>query len=147
MTEISPSTIIIIISENKGGISMTNQELFELAVRAAENAYCKYSGFSVGAALLCEDGEVYTGCNIENSSYPLGNCAERTAIFKAVSEGRKAFTAIAIAGSSDGNFSAPCYPCGACRQVMSEFCKGSFRIILSDGAYTLDELLPKRFKL
>ena len=126
---------------------MTDKELFELAVKAAENAYCKYSGFSVGAALLCEDGEVFTGCNIENASYPLGNCAERTAIFKAVSEGRRAFIAIAIAGSSDGDFSAPCYPCGACRQVMSEFCEGSLRIILSDGAYTLDELLPKRFKL
>ena len=97
--------------------------------------------------ILCEDGEVFTGCNIENGSYPLGNCAERTAIFKAVSEGRRAFIAIAIAGSSDGDFSAPCYPCGACRQVMSEFCEGSLRIILSDGAYTLDELLPKRFKL
>ena len=70
---------------------MTDKELFELAVKAAENAYCKYSGFSVGAALLCEDGEVFTGCNIENGSYPLGNCAERTAIFKAVSEGRRAF--------------------------------------------------------
>ena len=126
---------------------MTNKELYELAVKAAENAYSKYSGFSVGAALLCDDGEVYTGCNIENSSYPLTNCAERTAIFKAVSEGRKNFRAIAVAGSSDKDFSKPCFPCGACLQVISEFCSGDISIILSNGEHTLDDFLPMRFKL
>lgn len=126
---------------------MTNKELYELAVKAAENAYSKYSGFSVGAALLCDNGEVYTGCNIENSSYPLTNCAERTAIFKAVSEGRKNFRAIAVAGSSDKDFSKPCFPCGACLQVISEFCSGDISIILSNGEHTLDDFLPMRFKL
>jgi len=126
---------------------MTDRELFDLAVKAAGSSYCKYSGFSVGAALLCDDGEVFTGCNIENGSYPLTNCAERTAIFKAVSEGKRSFEAIAIAGSTDGDFSKPCFPCGACLQVMSEFCGGNFRIVLSDSEYKLDDLMPKRFKL
>ena len=126
---------------------MTDRELFELAVKAARNSYCKYSGFSVGAALMTEEGEVFSGCNIENGSYPLTNCAERTAIFKAVSVGKRAFSAIAIAGSADGDFSNDCYPCGACLQVMSEFCEGNFRIILANESYTLDDLMPKRFKL
>lgn len=126
---------------------MTDRELFDLAVKAAESSYCKYSGFSVGAALLCDSGEVFTGCNIENGSYSLTNCAERTAIFKAVSEGKRSFEAIAIAGSPDGDFSKPCFPCGACLQVMSEFCGGDFRIILSNSVYKLDDLMPKRFKL
>ncbi len=126
---------------------MTNDELLREAEKAAENSYCKYSHFRVGAALLCADGSVFRGCNIENSSYSLANCAERTAIFKAVSEGVREFSAIAIAGGSDGDLSAPCYPCGACLQVMSEFCGGEFRIILTDGEHTLDELMPARFRL
>ncbi len=126
---------------------MTDRELFDLAVKAAGNSYCKYSGFSVGAALLCDSGEVFTGCNIENGSYSLTNCAERTAIFKAVSEGKRDFKAIAVAGGADGGYSNDCYPCGACLQVMSEFCKGNFRIILANESFTLDELMPKRFKL
>ncbi|MBR6044731.1 MAG: cytidine deaminase [Ruminococcus sp.] len=126
---------------------MTEKELFGLAVKASEKAYCKYSGFSVGAALLTSDGKVFTGCNIENASYSLTVCAERTAIFKAVSEGYADFACIAIAGSAGGDFSAPCYPCGACLQVMSEFCGGDFKIILADGVHTLDELMPKRFSL
>lgn len=120
--------------------------LFNAAVRAADNSYSVYSGFSVGAALLTEDGELYTGCNIENASFSLTNCAERTAFFKAVSEGKSHFIAIAVAGSTDGDFSRPCYPCGACLQVMSEFCGDDFAIILSDGAHKLSEFLPMRFK-
>ena len=121
--------------------------LFEKAVKASENAYAPYSGFKVGAALLCSDGTVYTGCNVENAAYPLGNCAERTAIFKAVSEGKREFEAVAIAGSADDDMSAPCYPCGACRQVMTEFCEEDFKIVLSDTILTLKELLPYTFKM
>ncbi|MBP1532672.1 MAG: cytidine deaminase [Ruminococcus sp.] len=126
---------------------MTNEELLRLAEGAAKNSYCKYSHFSVGAALLAKDGRVFTGCNIENGSYSLTICAERTAIFKAVSEGCTEFSAIAIAGGADGDFTQACYPCGACLQVMSEFCGGSFRVVLTDGEHTLDELMPNRFSL
>lgn len=126
---------------------MTNNELLELAKKAADNACFKYSGFCVGAALLCRDGRVFCGCNIENGSYSLTVCAERVAIFKAVSEGFTDFEAIAIVGSSDGDFSRSCPPCGACLQVMSEFCGGDLRIVLADGEYTLDELMPRRFEL
>lgn len=122
------------------------KKLFDMAVKAAENSYSPYSNFKVGAALLCCDGTIYTGCNIENVSYPLGNCGERTAIFKAVSEGKRNFEAIAIAGSSDDDMTKPCYPCGACRQVMSEFCTGDFKIIVSDKILTLKELLPYFFE-
>ena len=124
---------------------MSNEELFRAAVKAAEKSYSKYSGFSVGAALLTADGKLFTGCNIENASFSLTNCAERTAIFKAVSEGYKDFAAIAIAGSGTEDFSKPCFPCGACLQVMSEFCGNDMRIVLSDGEYKLSDFLPKRF--
>ena len=124
---------------------MTYMDLFDLAVSAAARSYSKYSGFSVGAVLMTGDGQVFTGCNIENASYSLTMCAERTAVFKAVSSGFTDFKAIAIAGSADGDFSKPCYPCGACLQVLSEFCGGDLIIVLSDGVHTLDEFLPKRF--
>lgn len=120
-------------------------ELFDSAVKAAQNAHCKYSGFRVGAALLSADGRIFTGCNIENSSYSLTICAERTAIFKAVSEGVTRFTAIAVAGSSTDDFSHPCVPCGSCLQVMSEFCGMDFPIILADSTYRLSDFLPIRF--
>lgn len=126
---------------------MTDHELSELAKAASKKAYSRYSDFSVGAALLTKDGRVFTGCNIENGSYSLTVCAERVAIFKAVSEGCTEFAAIAITGGAGGDTSQPCYPCGACLQVMSEFCGGGFRIILTDGVHTLDELMPKRFEL
>lgn len=126
---------------------MTDNELLELAIAAAGNSYSPYSGFRVGAALLTSDGKVFTGCNVENASYSLANCAERTAIFKAVSEGYRDFKSIAIVGSSDGDYSKPCMPCGACIQVMSEFCGDDFIIILSDRRYTLGELAPHRFTL
>lgn len=124
---------------------MEYAELFNAAVKAAGNSYSVYSGFSVGAALLTEDGELYTGCNIENASYSLTNCAERTAFLKAVSEGKTHFRAIAVAGSPDGDFSKPCPPCGACLQVMSEFCGDNFIIVLSDGPHKLSDFLPMRF--
>lgn len=121
-------------------------KLFEMAVKASENSYSPYSKFRVGAALLCSDGSIYTGCNVENASYGLANCAERTAIFKAVSDGKRNFEAIAIAGSADDDMSKICYPCGACRQVMSEFCDEDFKIILSDKILKLSELLPYNFR-
>lgn len=124
---------------------MTDRELFAEAVRAAEHSYSKYSHFRVGAALLTVDGQVFTGCNIENSSYSLTNCAERTAVFKAVSEGFSEFSAIAIAGSPNDDFSKPCMPCGACLQVLSEFCGDDLVIVLSDGRFRLADFLPKRF--
>lgn len=124
---------------------MIYNDLFSVAVKAAENAYCKYSGFHVGAALLAADGRIFTGCNIENASYSMTICAERTALFKAVSEGVTKFSAIAVAGSSTDDFSKPCVPCGACLQVLSEFCGKGFPVILSDGAYRLSDFLPRSF--
>ena len=130
---------------------MNYQELIALARTARERAYAPYSGFRVGAALLTADGRVYTGCNIENAAYSPTNCAERTAFFKAVSEGVRDFAAIAIVGGKGENPDAVCTPCGVCRQVMAEFCKPDFRVILGNAeqtaAYTLDSLLPYSFSL
>ncbi len=127
---------------------MEHEMLMAAAMDARKAAHCPYSGFAVGAALLAEDGTVYTGCNVENASYSLGCCAERTAIFKAVSEGQKQFRAIAVCGGTQGKpADAPCIPCGACLQVMAEFCGDDFIIVLSDGAHTFGEFLPKRFGL
>lgn len=125
-------------------------KLCDLAKEAMLNAYAPYSNYMVGAALLCEDGSVYTGCNIENAGYSATICAERTAIFKAVSECKKKFTDIAVCGGKNGELNPfPYPPCGICRQVMREFCSGDFRIhmITSKGyqTYTLDELLPHGF--
>lgn len=125
---------------------MNEKELFDIAAKARLSAYAPYSGFLVGAALLTADGKIYTGCNVENASYSLGCCAERTAIFKAVSEGEREFSAIAIAGGKD-NPNEVCYPCGACRQVMTEFCSGDFKIVLADRTLTLSELMPYAFTL
>ncbi len=139
-----------------GECAVNYKELANLAFKASENAYSPYSEFCVGAALLCADGNVYLGCNIENSSYSATVCAERVAIQKAVSEGRRSFKAIAIVGGKNGDFSSPCYPCGVCRQVISEFCKDAdFEIILPYGnkeepnfeKYNLSQLLPKSFSL
>ncbi len=120
-------------------------ELFKAAVKAAENSYCEYSKFRVGAALLTADGRIFTGCNIENASYSLTICAERTAVFKAVSEGVATFSAIAVAGSLNDDFSKPCVPCGACLQVLSEFCGGEFPVILADGEHRLSDFMPMAF--
>ena len=120
------------------------QKLMDCAIKARENAYSPYSHFAVGAALLCEDGTLYEGCNIENASYGLTNCAEQTAIFKAVSEGHIKFKALAVVADTEG----PCAPCGACRQVMAEFkipliimgnLMGNIKIV------TIEELLPFSF--
>ena len=123
---------------------LETQKLMDCAIKARENAYSPYSHFAVGAALLCEDGTLYEGCNIENASYGLTNCAERTAIFKAVSEGHIKFKALAVVADTEG----PCAPCGACRQVMAEFkipliimgnLMGNIKIV------TIEELLPFSF--
>lgn len=106
-----------------------------------ERAYAKYSGFCVGAALLGEDDKIYTGCNIENISFGLTNCAERTAVFKAVSEGTSKFKAIAISSSGKD----PTYPCGACRQVLSEFGEIEIYVDKDSRAYKLSELFPHSF--
>jgi cytidine deaminase len=129
---------------------MDKQALVDLAVEAMENAYAPYSGFKVGAALLTTGGQVYLGCNIENVSFSPTNCAERTAFFKAVSEGNRDFSAIAIVGGKDGVIDGACSPCGVCRQVMAEFCDpDTFAIILGKQngyeEYTLRELLPLGF--
>ena len=128
---------------------MTDKELIEKAKKAAENAYVPYSGYTVGAALLSKSGKVYTGCNIENAAYGPTNCAERTAFFKAASEGKREFSAIAICGGKGGTLEGLFPPCGVCRQVMREFCEDDFEIYLitrdSIETYTLGELLPVSF--
>lgn len=123
---------------------MTDAELIEVAKKYREHAYTPYSKFQVGAAVLTKSGHVYGGCNIENASYPVTNCAERTAIFKAVSEGEREFAAIAIVADTPG----PCAPCGMCRQAISEFRIG--RIIMANlkgdiKAVSLEEILPFAF--
>lgn len=124
--------------------------LVESACKSRLKAYSPYSGFCVGAALLCPDGRIYEGANIENASYGACNCAERTAFFNAVNEGRREFCAIAIVGAKSGEeISSFCAPCGICRQVMAEFCPPDFEILLYDGkeikTYTLSALLPESF--
>ena len=122
--------------------------LIQAALAAREKAYVPYSKFRVGAALLDDRGRLFTGCNIENASYGATCCAERTAIFKAVSEGAKTIRRLAVVCGQDG----PCMPCGICRQVMAEFAAEDFTLLAAspDGAYrrfSLDELLPARFEL
>ncbi len=131
---------------------MDNLELLEEAKKARLKAYTPYSNFKVGAALLAKSGKVYLGCNIENATYTPTICAERTAFFKAVSEGEREFEKIAIVGAKDGDDANKlCAPCGVCRQVMMEFCNPKeFEIILADGentcrVMTLEELLPCGF--
>lgn len=131
---------------------MTPEQLMDLAKEAMSHAYAPYSGYQVGAALLCADGSVYQGCNIENAAYGPTNCAERTAFFKAVYDGHRAFTAIAVCGGKDGVITVTSPPCGVCRQVMAEFCTGDFTVYLTDGnntitAFTLSQLLPCSFSL
>ena len=130
---------------------MNYEQLIDLAKEAMTHAYIPYSGYKVGAALLCADGTVYTGCNIENASYTPTVCAERTAFFKAVSDGHRAFTAIAICGGKDGVIEGLFPPCGVCRQVMGEFCKEDFLVyMITPQGYetrTLGQLLPDGFHL
>lgn len=130
---------------------MNNTELINKALSAREKSYSPYSDFAVGAALLCKNGKVYSGCNIENSGYSATNCAERTAFFKAVSEGETEFIRIAVVGGHKNNpIDNYCSPCGICRQVMKEFCEPDFEIIMAKSeddfiSMTLSELLPMAF--
>lgn len=126
---------------------MTYDELFKLADKERENAYSPYSDITVGAALLCGSGRVYTGANIENAAYSPSVCAERVAIFKAINAGERNFISIAVAGGKRGCAARDAFtPCGVCRQVMAEFCKGDLKVILSETrAVDFDALLPFRF--
>lgn len=125
---------------------MTNQALIELARQARDHAYAPYSNYPVGAALICADGQIFTGCNVENSSYGLSMCAERTAIFKAISEGVRNFVRLAVIADSPH----PVRPCGACRQVISEFFPADAEVILANlhdavETTTVIQLLPSPF--
>lgn len=128
---------------------MTNRELLELAIEAREMSYAPYSGFRVGAALLGKSGKIYKGCNVENAAYSPTNCAERTAVFKAVSEGEREFTAIAIVGGMGETISDFCAPCGVCRQVLAEFCGPDFLVVLGTPdkpqAFAFKDILPYGF--
>ncbi|MFR3110794.1 MAG: cytidine deaminase [Mediterraneibacter faecis] len=127
------------------------EKLIDTAIEQLKFSYTPYSNFKVGAALLTKSGKIYTGCNIENASYTPTNCAERTAFFKAVSEGVRDFQAICIVGGKDGKLTEYTAPCGVCRQVMMEFCNPkTFQIILAVDKeryeiYTLEELMPLGF--
>ena len=130
---------------------MSGKDLILAAKEARKKAYCPYSGFAVGAALLTEDGRVFTGCNIENASFGATCCAERVALFSAIASGAKKFAGLAIVGgkTDEEALFAPCPPCGICRQALSEFCTSDFPIYLSDGnaikTIRFDALLPMRF--
>lgn len=132
-------------------VKKSPEQLCELAKEAMMRAYAPYSGYFVGAALLCGDGTVYQGCNIENAAFGPTNCAERTAIFKAVYDGHRDFEAIAVCGGKEGVITGLFPPCGVCRQVMREFCRDDFKIyMVKPGGYeskTLIEILPSSFSL
>ena len=125
------------------------KELIDCAINARQNSYSPYSGFKVGAAILTRDNEIFTGCNIENASYSETVCAERTAIFNAVSRGKRDFSAIAIVGGKE-SINDFTYPCGACRQVLAEHCDSDLEIVLFNGETeklcTLGQLFPNSFK-
>ncbi len=127
------------------------EALIQAAFAARLNSYAPYSNFKVGAALLAKNGKVYLGCNVENAAYSPTNCAERTAVFAAISDGIKEFQAIAIVGGKEETEDfADCFPCGVCRQVLMEFCQADFSIIVAKSntdyqVYTLAELLPHGF--
>ena len=127
------------------------KQLVEKAIEVLKNSYSPYSNFKVSAALLCKNGDVYTGVNVENASFSATSCAERSAFYSAISNGNKTFEKIAIIGGKNGEITDFCLPCGVCRQVMSEFCEKDFEIILYNGKeikkYTLDELLPNSFEM
>ena len=128
---------------------MTDLQLIQTAVEARKNSYSPYSNFKVGAALLTKSGKVYTGCNVENAAYSPTNCAERTAVFKAVSEGEREFEAIAIVGGKGEELAPFCAPCGVCRQVLAEFCDDDFRLVLGTPeaftTHTFADILPFSF--
>lgn len=129
---------------------MNEKELCKEAIDAMKNAYAPYSGYKVGAALLTEKGKLFAGCNIENAAYTPTVCAERVALFNAISSGERNFTAIAVAGGKDGVISGAFPPCGVCRQVMAEFCAPDFTVLVVTGEdsykkYPLNELFPQAF--
>lgn len=129
---------------------MNRKDLFILAKDAMKNSYAPYSNYNVGAALLCKSGNTYKGCNIENASYSLTNCAERTAIFSAVASGEKEFEAICIVGGKNGVITDFAMPCGVCRQALAEFCDADFKVYVGISEdeikeFTLGELLPYSF--
>lgn len=129
---------------------MNEKELCKEAIDAMKNAYAPYSGYKVGAALLTEKGKLFAGCNIENAAYTPTVCAERVALFNAISSGERNFTAFAVAGGKDGVISGAFPPCGVCRQVMAEFCAPDFTVLVVTGEdsykkYTLNELFPQAF--
>lgn len=129
---------------------MNKTELFKAAERVMKNSYAPYSHFNVGAALLCRDEELFTGCNVENASYSATCCAERAALFSAVAAGKRDFTAIMIVGGLNGEITDYALPCGICRQALSEFCNEEFKIYVGKNEndikeYTLSELLPCSF--
>ncbi len=131
-------------------MTYTDNDLVKLALESMKSSYCAYSGYAVGAALLCKSGKVYLGCNIENASYSPTVCAERVAFFKAVSEGEREFLKIAVVGGKNGDAIDYAAPCGVCRQVMLEFCEpDNFKVIFGkkDGyeVHTLSELTPYSF--
>lgn len=126
------------------------KDLFKLAKEAIKNSYAPYSNYNVGAVLLCENGNIYKGCNIENASYSLTNCAERTALFSAFASGERKFKAICVVGGRKGEITDYAMPCGACRQVLAEFCDADFKVFVGKSEndikeYTLGELLPYSF--
>ncbi len=129
---------------------MDNTELLKIAIESTKYSYSPYSHYSVGAALLTDDNLVYTGCNVENASFSATNCAERTAFYKAISDGKRKFIKIAVVAIKDGVIDKNTSPCGVCRQVMSEFCDDDFLIITATSEteynqYTLSQLLPNSF--
>lgn len=125
-------------------LTEADKALFAQAAAIRQNAYAPYSGFTVGAALLSESGEVFCGVNVENAAYPVGCCAERNAIGAAMTAGARSFPAIAICGKEEA---VPCTPCGMCRQALAELKNPDLRIILADGVYSLSDLLPHSFAL
>lgn len=129
---------------------MNKKDLFNLAKDAMKSSYAPYSNYNVGAALLCKNGKIYIGCNIENASYSVTNCAERTAIFSAIANGEKEFTAICVVGGKNGEITDYAMPCGVCRQVLAEFCNADFKVYIGISEdeikeFTLGELLPYCF--
>ena len=128
---------------------MTNADLIALAAEMTRHSYAPYSHFHVGAALLCRDGRVWTGCNIENAAFGPTVCAERVAFFSAIRDGARDFERIAVVGGEEGRITSFTYPCGGCRQVMREFCGDDFAVIVSDGKeireIALGDLLPHSF--
>ncbi len=125
------------------------KKLVDIAIKAMDKAYSPYSNFKVGAALVTKNNKIFTGCNIESVSFTPTCCAERTAFFKAISEGEKEFESITVVGGLHGKLNDFCFPCGVCRQVMTEFCDKDFKIYVSNGIdikeYTLEKLFPHSF--